>query len=90
MNNKPSVAPSATNPFAAQFSAASLPSLVKTFNAQVGLHAWTSQRAQHDAALIAELQHRGIDVSVVHDGNSTSFAHHVALLPDEKSLIIAD
>ena len=90
MNNKPSVAPSATNPFAAQFSGAPLQSLINTFNSQVGLRAWTSQRALHDAALIAELQHRSIDVSAVHDGTSTSFAHHVALSSDKKSLIITD
>ena len=90
MNNKSSVAPSATNPFAAQFTAASLQSLINTFNSQVGLRAWTSQRAQHDAALIAELQHRGIDVSAVYVGTSIGFAHHVALSSDEKSLIIAD
>lgn len=90
MNNKPSVAPSATNPFAAQFAASSLQSLINTFNSQVGLRAWTSQRAQHDAALIAELQHRGIDVSAVYAGTSTSFAHHVTLSPDKKSLIITD
>ena len=90
MNNKPSVAPSATNPFAAQFGAASLQSLINTFNSQVGLRAWSSQRALHDAALIAELQHRGIDVSVVYDGTSTSFTHRVTLSSDEKSLIIAD
>lgn len=90
MNNKPSVAPSATNPFAAHFAATSLQSLINTFNSQVGLRAWTSQRAQHDAALIAELQHRGLDVSAVHDGTSTNFAHRVSLSPDEKSLIITD
>lgn len=90
MNNKPSVAPSATNPFAAHFAAASLKSLINTFNSQVVLRAWTSQRAQHDAALIAELQHRGIDVSAVYDGISTSFAHRVTLSADEKSRTIMD
>ena len=87
MNNNPTVASSATNPFAAQFAAASLQSLISTFNSQVGLRAWTSQRAQHDAALIAELLHRGIDVSAVYDGTSTNFAHHVVL--DESSMKLA-
>lgn len=90
MNNKSSVAPSATNPFAAKFAAASLQSLINSFNSQVGLRAWTSQRALHDAALITELQHRGIDVSVIHDGNSTSYAHHVTLSSDGRSLNIID
>ena len=90
MNNKPSVAASAANPFAAHFSAASLQSLIYTFNSHVGLRAWTSQRAQYDSAIIAELQHRGIDVSAVLDGTSISFANHVALSFDEKSLIIND
>lgn len=88
MNNKPSVAPSATNPFAAQFAAASLQSLINTFNSQVGLRAWTSQRAQHDAALIAELRHRGIDVSTINDGSNTSFTHHVALDESTPKLVI--
>lgn len=88
MNNKPSVAPSATNPFAAQFAAASLQSLINTFNSQVGLRAWTSQRAQHDAALIAELQHRGLDVSAVYDGTSISFTHHVAFDEPYMKLVI--
>ena len=88
MNNKPSVAPSATNPFAAQFAAASLQSLINTFNSQVGLRAWSSQRALHDAALIAELQHRGIDVSAVYDGTSISFVHRVALDESATKLVI--
>ncbi len=41
--------------FAAQFAAASLNSLVDSFNSQVGNHAWTSARAAHNQALIAEL-----------------------------------
>ncbi len=90
MSNKPSVAQSATNPFDAHFAAASLQSLIKEFNSQVGCHGWTSQRAFHNIGLIAEFKHRGIDVSAVHDGTSTCFAHHVASSSDKKSLIIID
>ena len=46
--------------FAARFAAASTQSLVEEFNRQVGSNAWTSARAVHDQALIAELQGRGI------------------------------
>lgn len=74
--------------FAAQFAAASLSSLVESFNAQVGLRAWSSARAAHDQALMAELGARGIDISAVDDGTSTSFAHHVAL--EGNKLVIID
>ena len=76
--------------FAAQFAAASLSSLVNSFNGQVGLRAWSSARAAHDQALIAELVARGIDVSAVHDGQSTSFAHKVRLDESSDKLVIAE
>lgn len=41
--------------FAAQFAATSLSSLVDSFNGQAGLRAWSSARAAHDQALMAEL-----------------------------------
>ena len=40
--------------FAAQFAAASLNSLVASFNHEVGNHGWCSARASYDHALIAE------------------------------------
>lgn len=76
--------------FAAQFAAASLSSLVESFNGQVGLRAWSSARAAHDQALIAELVARGIDVSAVHDGFSTSFAHRVRLDEESNKLVIVE
>ena len=76
--------------FAAQFAAASLSSLVDSFNGQVGLRAWSSARAAHDQALIAELVARGIDVSAVNDGGTTSFAHKVRLDQDSNKLVIAE
>lgn len=65
--------------FAARFAAASTQSLVEEFNRQVGSNAWTSARAVHDQALIAELQVRGIDISAIYDGRNTDFNHHVCL-----------
>ncbi len=65
--------------FAARFAAASTQSLVEDFNRQVGSNAWTSARAVHDQALIAELQNRGIDVSAVYDGRSIDFNRHIQL-----------
>ena len=76
--------------FAAQFAAASLSSLVDSFNGQVGLRAWSSARAAHDQALMAELVARGIDVSAVDDGHSTSFAHKVRLGEASMKLVIAE
>ena len=76
--------------FAARFAAASTQSLVEEFNRQVGSKAWTSARAVHDQALIAELQGRGIDISVVNDGRSTDFNHHVRLDVATNSLVLID
>ena len=76
--------------FAAQFTAASLSSLGDSFNRQVGLRAWSSARAAHVQALMAELATRGIDVSAVDDGHSTSFAHKVRLDEGSMKLVIAE
>lgn len=73
------------NKFAAQFAAATLPSLVESFNRQVQSRGFNAARAAHDQALLAELQRRGIDVS---DGTTTSFAHHVGL--ENNRLVIVD
>ena len=67
------------NTFAARFAAASLPSLVETFNGQVGQRGFHSARIAHNTALIDEFIRRGIDVSAVYDGTKTSFAHTVTL-----------
>lgn len=76
--------------FAAQFAAASLNSLVDSFNSQVGNHGWTSARAAHNQALIAELVARHIDVSAIHDGHVTSYAHKVRLDKSSNKLVIAE
>lgn len=76
--------------FAARFAAASTQSLVEEFNRQVGSNAWTSARAIHDHALIAELQGRGIDISAVNDGHSTDFSHRVRLDEATDSLVPID
>ena len=75
---------------AARFAAASTQSLVEEFNRQVGSNAWTSARASHDQALIAELQGRGVDISAVNDGHSTDFSHHVRLDGATDSLVLID
>lgn len=76
--------------FAAQFKAASLSSLVDSFNSQVGNRGWTSARAAHNKALMAELIARGIDVSAIHDGMFTSFKHHVILDESSNKIVIVD
>lgn len=85
-----SVMKNLSSQFAAQFAAASLSSLVDSFNGKVGLRAWSSARAAHDQALMAELVARGIDVSAVDDGHSTSFAHKVRLDESSMKLVIAE
>lgn len=73
--------------FAARFAAASTQSLVEIFNRQAGSNAWTSVRAVHDQALIAELQGRGIDLYTVYDGKSINFSRPVRLDKTSNSLI---
>ncbi len=73
--------------FAARFNAASTQSLVEEFNRQVSSDAWTSARAVHDQALIAELQGREIDLSVVYDGRSIDFSRPVRLDDTTSSLV---
>ena len=76
--------------FAARFAAASTQSLVEEFNHHVGSNAWTTARALHDQALIAELQGRGIDITRIYDGRSTDFNHHVRLDETTNRLILID
>ncbi len=76
--------------FAARFAAASTQSLVEEFNRQVGSNAWTSARAVHGQALIAEFRSRGIDISAVNDGSSTDFSHHIRLDETINTLILID
>ena len=73
--------------FAARFAAASTQSLITEFNRQVGSSAWTSARALHDQALIAELQGRGINLSAVYDGRSIDFNRPVRLDETTGSLV---
>lgn len=75
------------NDFAAQFAASSITSLVDSFNSQVGNRGWSSARAAHDHALIDELKRRGIDISAVSNGGSTSFAHKVKCVDNRLVLI---
>ena len=74
--------------FASQFAEAPLTSLVESFNVQVGNRGFNSARAAHDHALIDEFVRRGVDVSAISDGHSTSFAHHVALDESTMKLVI--
>lgn len=76
--------------FAARFAAVSTQSLVEEFNRQVGSIAWTSARAVHDKALIAELQGRGIDITGIYDGHSTDFNHHYRMDEATNSLVLID
>ena len=58
------------------------------FNAHVGKLCWASARAAHDTALIDTLIDRGMDVSVVYDGENLSFKEHVVLNEDLNKLFL--
>lgn len=62
--------------------------LVEQFNAQVGKRCWASAGAAHDTALIDTLIDRGMDVSVVYDGENLSFKEHVVLNEDLNKLFL--
>ena len=75
--------------YALQFADMQIPELVTIFNAQVQNRGWSSMRAYHDQALIDEFLRRGIDITAVSDGKTTSFAHSVRYdLPDNKLVVI--
>jgi hypothetical protein len=76
--------------FATQFRVASLQSLVEQFNKSVGVSGYSLLRSTYNVALVDEFVRRGIDVSVVRNGKTTSFAHRVALNDKQDKLIIAD
>ena len=75
--------------YALQFADMQIPELVNIFNRQVGNTGWTGMRAYHDQALIDEFQRRGIDVTVIYDGKTTTFTHSVRYdLPNNKLAVI--
>ena len=75
--------------FALHFADMQIPQLVNIFNSQVQSRGWSSMRAYHDQALLDEFHRRGIDITAVSDGKTTSFAHPVRYdLPDNKLITI--
>jgi hypothetical protein len=74
--------------YALQFADMQLSELVTVFNRQVGIRSWSSMRAYRDHALIDEFRRRGIDVSAISDGQTTSFAKPVRYSPSDNSLIV--
>ena len=74
--------------YALRFADMPVTELVNTFKSLVGSRAWSSMRAFHDAALMDEFRRRGIDVSAVSDGKTTSFAHPVGYDPSANRLVL--
>ncbi len=75
--------------FAARFLTASIQELVDIFNQSVGNRGWTSMRAVHDQMLISEIIRRGIDISAIHEGNTTDFTRKVVYDESQRKLLIA-
>ena len=76
--------------FPARFLTASIQELVEFFNQSVNNHGWTSMRAVYDQMLIDEFMRRGIDVSAVHEGNTTDFTRAVVYDSENNKLVIAE
>ena len=73
--------------YVARLSSTPIPQLVEYFNREVGTHAWTSERAAFDAALIDALINKGVNVSAVYDGISISFKRKITFDSESKKLI---
>ena len=67
----------------------SVEALIEEFNKQVGSRAWTSIRAIHDRVLIDTLIAKGVDVSVIYDGVTISFARKIKLNADKTKVMLA-
>jgi hypothetical protein len=74
--------------YALRFADMQIQELVTTFNSLVQNRGWSSMRAYHDQALIDEFRRRGINVSVISDGKTISFAHPVKYNIEENRLIL--
>ena len=74
--------------FAAKFLSASIQELVEFFNQSVNNRGWTSMRAVYDQMLIQEFMRRGIDISAIHEGNTTNFTHKVVYDESQRKLLI--
>ena len=74
--------------YALQFADMQISELVTVFNRQVGNTGWSSMRAYHDRALVDEFQRRGIDVSVITDGKTISFAHPIRYDLENNNLVV--
>ena len=75
--------------YALRFADMQIPELVNIFNQQVQSRGWSSMRAYHDQALIDEFTRRGIDTSIVSNGETISFAHPIRYdLLDNKLIAI--
>lgn len=74
--------------YALRFADMQISELVTLFNAQVQNRGWSSMRAYYDLALIDEFIRRGIDISAVHHGKSTSFAQPIRYDLEVNKLIV--
>lgn len=74
--------------FAASFATKSVPELVDSFNQETRQNGWVSIRSYYDRALIDEFVRRGIDVSVVSDGDTISFTYPVQYDAENKKLVL--
>lgn len=74
--------------YAAIFAQEDLLTLIVSFNREVGLRGFNSQRAAHDVALIDELIRRDLDVSAIYDGTTISFACLITVDEASKAIVL--
>lgn len=74
--------------FAKRFADYDVDELVQSFNREIGCNGWSSMRAIHDSALIDEFKRRGIDYSVICNGEFISFTHPVMFDKAKNKLLL--
>ncbi|MCR4835242.1 MAG: hypothetical protein K5899_02500 [Bacteroidaceae bacterium] len=72
-----------------RMAAKSIDSLIELFNQQVGNLGWVSIRAVYNKAIIDSFIAKRLDISVIYDGITTSFARKITLNEDKTCVIFA-
>ena len=67
----------------------SVDSLVEAFNCQVGNRGWVSIRCVYNKALKETFMEKGVDISAIYDGSTTSFARKISLNENKTRVIFA-
>ena len=72
--------------YEARFASETIHQLANNFNALASSRGWTAERSYYSAALIRELERRGIDLTaIVNNDTDQKTIHHIPVAYDEAS-----